>query len=100
MGDDNSVYSGHDWDNCRWAHPDYPPLPDTPGGDYGCAISAAPTPPDSKWRFCDGSARLISYEIEAEIHAAMGNRRDGKVIDSERSVKKRNAFISSSTTIQ
>ena len=81
MGDDNSVYSGHDWDTCRWAHPDYPPLPDTPGGDYAAHFGSAHAA-GFQMAFCDGSARLISYEIEPEIHAAMGNRRDGKVLNS------------------
>lgn len=81
VGDDNSVYSGHDWDNCRWAHVEYPPTPDTPGVDYGPNFGSAHAA-GVQMAFCDGSARLISYEIEPEIHAALGNRRDGKVIDS------------------
>ena len=81
VGDDNSVYSGHDWDNCRWTNVDYPPVPDTPGVDYGPHFGSAHAG-GFQMAFCDGSARLISYEVEAQIHARLGNRRDGEAVDT------------------
>jgi prepilin-type N-terminal cleavage/methylation domain-containing protein/prepilin-type processing-associated H-X9-DG protein len=32
--------------------------------------------------FCDGSLRVISYEIDSGVHKRLSNRRDGEVIDS------------------
>ena len=80
VGDDNSVYSGHDWDNCRWANPAYQPVRDTRGADYGPNFGSAHAT-GFQMAFCDGSARLISYEIQPEMHGHLGNRRDGVAID-------------------
>jgi hypothetical protein len=34
--------------------------------------------------FCDGSVRSISYDIDAETHRCLGNRKDGKTIDGSK----------------
>ena len=56
------------------------PLQDRPGlacpnrfgspHDFGCNMV-----------LCDGSLRVSSYSIDAKIHAMLGNRADGQVID-------------------
>jgi prepilin-type processing-associated H-X9-DG protein len=34
--------------------------------------------------FCDGSVSSISYSIDMAVHASLGNRKDGKVIDTSK----------------
>jgi len=81
-GDDNCAYSGHDWDICRWTHNSLPykPMVDTPGlvqdRGFGSAHAGA-----FNMSFCDGSARNISYSIDTQLHAWLGNRRDRQAID-------------------
>jgi prepilin-type processing-associated H-X9-DG protein len=93
-GDNQCAYGGFDQDNCRWTWFDsatpkgdpsngsYRPRPDTSGW------VASPEPFGSShagglnMAFCDGSVRIISYEIDPEIHSYLGNREDGAAIDA------------------
>lgn len=82
-GDDNCAYSGHDWDICRWTNNSlaYRPMQDTPGlghhdHSFGSAHAAG-----FHVSFCDGSARNISYSIDSQLHAWLGNRKDRQAID-------------------
>jgi hypothetical protein len=76
-GDDHSLLAGDDYDMQAWT--DNPPLRDTRGFvDF--------------WRFggqhpggfqvvlCDGSVRLVAFEIDAVVHRYLGNRRDGESV--------------------
>lgn len=78
-GDDETMYAGYDYDAFRWTKPGMRPLydgrvavPDTFG-------SAHPT--GCNFVFCDGSVRLIRYEINATLQRRLGNRAEGRAID-------------------
>jgi prepilin-type N-terminal cleavage/methylation domain-containing protein len=80
-GDNESMYMGENEDICRWAYvprgqePEARPIPDTPGfvarGMWGSAHSAG-----FQMARCDGSAGLMSYQINVEMHRRLANRRD------------------------
>ena len=79
-GDDQNMYVGFDEDVNRWTTEDgrvLLPIPDRPQSDtprsFGSAHLAG-----CGFVFCDGSVRLISYDIDAEVHRRLGNRRDGQ----------------------
>jgi prepilin-type processing-associated H-X9-DG protein len=75
---DQSAYSGVDVDINRWVLD--PPLADAkPLHErlFGSAHSAG-----CQMAFCDGSVHLISYQIDAEVHRRLGNRRDGQAVNS------------------
>lgn len=78
-GDDQSAYSGYDYDTVRWTPPSAPPLPD--GGQVGIDRFGASHPLGAQFVFCDGSVRSISFEIDPEIHRRLGNRQDRLPID-------------------
>lgn len=78
-GDDQSMYSGYDYDTFRWAKKNSPPLrdgviiaPDRFGSVHATAWNAV---------FCDGAVHEISYMIDPEIHRRLANRSDGLVTD-------------------
>ncbi len=79
-GDDNVTYCGHDWDQIRWSHPDLPPLQDRPGVVLGLIFGSA-HPGGFHVTMCDGSVQTISYGIDPVVHARLGNRHDGKLVD-------------------
>ncbi len=79
--DDFGMYEGAAYDTYRWCHPDYYPMQDTAGSQlpnrFGSAHSAG-----LNMTFCDGSVRFISYSIDRDIHARLGHRASGEVIDA------------------
>lgn len=93
-GDNQSMYTGYDWDNHRVAwHPnagkdpeDYQPAPDriqnivapTPEPKFGSAH-----PSVFNMAFADGSVRSLPYDIDHLVHRWLAVRNDGQVIDSE-----------------
>ena len=34
--------------------------------------------------FCDGSVKMMNYSIDPTIHAYLGSRNDGKVLDAKK----------------
>ena len=91
--DNNSMFSGHDWDTLRWtasapseseAIPDYNyedvgpnrSYQDRPGfasiSSFGSSHPAA-----ANYVFCDGSVHGISYSIDAQTWIRIGIRNDG-----------------------
>jgi prepilin-type N-terminal cleavage/methylation domain-containing protein len=78
-GDDQSMYSGYDYDTYRWAKPHKPPLID--GSASAPDRFGSNHPAGCNFIFCDGSIRPISYEIDQEIHRRLANRHDMLPID-------------------
>ncbi len=83
-GDDNCMYSGHDWDMCCWTNASLPaPCQDTDGvwyaGIFGSAHASG-----FNMSFCDGSVRSMSYNIDLATHEYLGNREDGATIDGNK----------------
>ncbi len=88
-GDNGSMYEGHDHDVLRWTFRFDLPfnipntcLPDQDRAGYtnhNCFGSNHPG--GFQMAYCDGSVRMVSFEIDRNAHSRMGNRRDGKLID-------------------
>jgi prepilin-type N-terminal cleavage/methylation domain-containing protein/prepilin-type processing-associated H-X9-DG protein len=91
-GESWNMYVGYDDDNCRWvgtvddvAISDFVPRQEQLGY-YSLRWHMFGSAHDSGCNFalCDGSVRLISYMIEAEVHRRLGNRMDGLSIDPKK----------------
>jgi prepilin-type processing-associated H-X9-DG protein len=78
--DNQSMYSGQDWDNVRTANAAYPPMQDRLGANLYYSFGSA-HPSGCQFVFCDGSVHSISYNVDGVVHARLGNRRDGEAVD-------------------
>ena len=78
--DDFGMYEGCAYDTYRWCHVNYPPQRDRRGAvlpnNFGSAHAGG-----VMMALCDASVRSISFNIDPNIHARLGNRADGEVID-------------------
>ena len=73
-GDNEATYIGENGDNNRWTHSR--PFRDTPGlvtwQVFGSAHFSG-----VNMCYCDGSVRLVEFEVDEELHRQAGNRADG-----------------------
>ena len=80
MGDNEVVYTGYNRDFHRSTYtlpgPGHTGWVDGNGTTFGSATAAG-----SIWGLCDGSVRMISYNISHPTHINLGNKADGNVID-------------------
>lgn len=80
-GDNETMYAGDNGDSVRWSGPVYLPQMDTSQlmlwRIFGSAHSGG-----FNMVFCDGSVRMISYEIDGTLHGNLANRSDGMVVDT------------------
>lgn len=76
-GDDQVSYMGDDADVRRWTA--NPPITDgssaTVHDQFGGPHSGG-----CYFAYCDGSVRLVTFEIDPEVHRQAGNRRDGNIV--------------------
>ena len=80
--DDQNLYMGHDWDVLRSGHIVYPPMQDRQGYFIGWAFGSA-HPGGVNMLLCDGSVRLISYEIDKYAHSRLAGRNDGEIVAAD-----------------
>ena len=94
--DNNSLFQGNDWDTNRWAVglgtlrfegqidptslEQRMPLQDTPGFENCTRRFGSVHAGGFYSSFCDGSVRLISYDVDPWAYYAMGSRDDGTSI--------------------
>lgn len=88
-GDDGSMYQGDDMDIVRWTSAtvsdtykqfvDRPNLPRPDEASFATAYAFGSAHPNG-WHAarCDGSVRNVAYNLDAEVHRRLGNRRDGE----------------------
>ena len=83
LSDDQVIDCGVDWDVVRVANENCQPVQDTPGYANAWAFGSAHSN-GFHMAFCDGSVHLINYTIEPLVHARLGNRGDGYMIDGKK----------------
>ena len=94
-GDDGSCVQGNDWDIDRWVADDnsgrtYPPTRDTPGTPSVSMLNPAPVmagfgsahSQGCHFVFCDGSVKMISYQVDYPTYKSLGVRNDGTVSEN------------------
>lgn len=77
-GYNQSLYAGACLDLVRWTAA--APEPDGDTIDFYRFGSAHPA--GCHFVFCDGSARMIHYAVDPDVHRRLGNRKDGFPIDA------------------
>jgi prepilin-type N-terminal cleavage/methylation domain-containing protein len=92
-GDNQSMYTGYEWDNHRVAwNPDstasqdaFQPAQDAPGsGNSGTERRFGSAHPSTfQMVFCDGSVHSIGYDIDPRAHRSLAHRFDGEVVQVE-----------------
>lgn len=75
-GNDQSMYSGVDWDVNRWTNK--PPLRD---GDVPAPTRFGSTHESGcQIVFCDGHVAMVSWSVDGTIFRNLGNREDGELV--------------------
>jgi len=87
-GDNQSMYTGYEWDNHRVAwNPDgsapqesFQPAEDGNGGGGGPERRFGSAHPSTfNIAFCDGSVHSVTYDVDPQTHRSLANRLDGGV---------------------
>jgi hypothetical protein len=78
-GDDQSMYSGDDFDTLRWATVEWLPVNDR-GAVSGEARFGSAHVQGCNLLLCDGSVRFSAYSIDGYVFELLGNRSDGEVV--------------------
>jgi hypothetical protein len=89
LGENQSLYTGFEWDNHRVAYNPlttqpgagreyFQPRQDTPGYENSGAFGSAHTA-GLQMAMCDGSVQFISYDIDSDTHRWLAGRADGNV---------------------
>ncbi len=82
QSDDNEGYtSGWDHDMVRWT--DRLPLPDVRGPAWGELRFGSSHQAGCFFAFCDGSVRMVSYDVTLTNFSNLGNIADGQVVTSD-----------------
>jgi len=81
-GDDQSMYSGDDFDTLRWGGPTLTPVHDRDVENAERRFGAA-HPAVCHFLMCDGSVQGKTYSIDGKLHARLSNRKDGKSVSLE-----------------
>ncbi len=86
--DEQSMYSGFDWDVNVWGYPEDPTQPvqsrprlDTFGFD-DLGIYGSPHPGGFHVTLCDGSVTSVSYDVDINLLSFLCNRFDAQVVDN------------------
>jgi hypothetical protein len=79
VGDDWSMYTGHQNDILRSTLLGLTPIADKLGVDEPSRFGSA-HPSGCQFALCDGSVRVVSYDIDAQIYARYGQRNDGMAV--------------------
>ena len=83
QGDNESVYSGDDRDLIRFTGTErdvsFRPRPDSFATTQEGFVYGSPHPGGFHVALCDGSTRMIAFEIEQSVHSRLGNREDGRM---------------------
>jgi prepilin-type processing-associated H-X9-DG protein len=81
-GDLWGMYAGDCIEITRWAATDYPPAKDSLDESLERSFGS-PHPSGLNMCFCDGSVRLILYEIDLTVHERLANRHDGETVTTD-----------------
>jgi len=78
--DDNEGHSsGWDWDIIRWGND--PPQPDPNRRDYCEVLFGSSHPGGAQFALCDGSVRLITFDVDRTMFRRACHRNDGETVD-------------------
>jgi len=75
--DNDSCLEGNDWDVNRWVAAGFPPKRDTRGVNDTSSGFGSAHPAGLHFVFCDGSVKLINYQINFTAYQSLGVRNDG-----------------------
>jgi prepilin-type N-terminal cleavage/methylation domain-containing protein/prepilin-type processing-associated H-X9-DG protein len=75
--DNSSALQGNDWDVNRWVATGFPLLRDTRGVNDCSQGFGSPHATGTQFVFCDGSVKLLSFQINFATYQSLGIRNDG-----------------------
>jgi prepilin-type N-terminal cleavage/methylation domain-containing protein len=79
LGDDQGAWIGDDLDVHRFTDADALPAPDQPGLPQPTSFGSA-HPTGFLMSMCDGSTRMLSYDVDPLTYQHQGDREDGQIV--------------------